>query len=106
MSGYPMMPGVPAGGHVARNGFWHPGGESSCPKTPCPEARATPLQVGDGVVYHARPGQRGEDGVVTGLSRDPTLVFVRFADQHPGAPGKATPIRMLTRTSGERPRGG
>lgn len=98
------MPGVPAAGHVADNGYWHSGSSGVCPKTPCAEARRTPLEVGDAVVYHPRPGAPGEDGVVTGLSRDQTIVFVRYADQHPGAGGRATPVRMLTRISGAAPR--
>lgn len=28
---YPMIPGVPAAGHVSR-GFWHPGPEQGCQK--------------------------------------------------------------------------
>lgn len=103
MTGWPMMPGVPAAGHVTRGGWWHPGGESACPKTPCAEARSTRLEVGDGVVYRPYPGGPAEDGVVTRLSADPTMVFVRYRDQHPGAAAKATPIRLLERTSGSRP---
>jgi hypothetical protein len=34
-TGWPMVPGVPACGHVARNGAWHPGSERTCTRTPC-----------------------------------------------------------------------
>jgi len=27
-----VMPGVPAAGHIASNGFWHPGKEDGCSK--------------------------------------------------------------------------
>jgi hypothetical protein len=55
------------------------------------------LEVGDAVVYRSHPGAAPEDGVVTGLSSDATLAFVRYRGQHPGAPGKATPVSALTR---------
>lgn len=42
--------------------------------------------VGRGVVYVPGHGAR-EDGVITGVSDH--YVFVRFADQHPAAHGKA-----------------
>lgn len=106
MTGRDYLPGVPSAGHVATNGYWHPGGSGTCGKTPCREDRATPLAVGDGVVYHPRPGQPGQDGVVTKLGRDGAYVFVRYANQHPGADGQSTPVRMLTRTSGGSIRGG
>lgn len=32
-------PWVPAAGHIARNGYWHPGAPDHCPKTPCAEDR-------------------------------------------------------------------
>lgn len=35
MNTAPWLPGVPAAGHIARNGFWHPGAAESCPKQPC-----------------------------------------------------------------------
>lgn len=56
-----------------------------------------PFAVGDGVVYRPHPDAPNEDGVVTGLSSDPSLVFVRYATQHPGAPGRATAVAMLRR---------
>lgn len=37
MKGWPFIPGVPAAGHIARNGFWHPGSIDNCPKSPCKE---------------------------------------------------------------------
>lgn len=37
--GFPAVPGVPAAGHVARNGYWHPGTDSTCQKSPCAESR-------------------------------------------------------------------
>ena len=40
MSGYQFIPGVRVGGHVARNGYWHPGSADSCPKDPCHQDRA------------------------------------------------------------------
>lgn len=55
------------------------------------------LAVGDAVVYRSHPGAVPEDGVVTKLSTDPTLVFVRYVGQHPGADGKATRVSDLTR---------
>lgn len=39
--GCPAFPGIPSAGHVADNGFWHPGAEETCPKTPCREDRET-----------------------------------------------------------------
>src|SRR5690606_10906967 len=42
-----------------------------------------------------------EDGVVTGLSSDPALVFVRYRSQHPGAAGQATPVSRLARLAPE-----
>lgn len=53
------------------------------------------FQVGDAVIYTPHPGAPPEDGVVTGLSGDPSLVFVRYASQHPGASGQATPKARL-----------
>lgn len=38
-AGFPAVPGVPAAGHVTRTGFWHPGTEATCAKTPCAEER-------------------------------------------------------------------
>jgi hypothetical protein len=32
---FPLVPGVPAAGHVSR-GFWHPGPADGCPKCPPP----------------------------------------------------------------------
>lgn len=32
---FPVMPGVPAAGHVTSNGFWHPGSAAGCQRTPC-----------------------------------------------------------------------
>jgi hypothetical protein len=63
-----------------------------------------PLEVGDAVVYRSHPGAAPEDGVVTGLSSDASLAFVRYRGQHPGAPGKATPVSALTRPGPERDR--
>lgn len=58
------------------------------------------LAVGDAVVYRAYPGAEPEDGVVTGTSTDPSLVFVRYRGQHPGAKGKATRVADLERLTG------
>jgi hypothetical protein len=51
--------------------------------------------VGDPVVYRAFPGAQPEDGVITKLSTDPTLVFVRYVGQRPDAAGQATRVRGL-----------
>lgn len=48
--------------------------------------------VGQAVVYRPYPGAAPEDGVVTRLSADPSLVFVKYAGQHPDADGRATRI--------------
>lgn len=32
MNSYPVMPGVPAAGHIARNGAWHPNRAEGCVK--------------------------------------------------------------------------
>lgn len=32
MPAWPMMPGVPAAGHLTSGGFWHPGPVQGCPK--------------------------------------------------------------------------
>ena len=55
------------------------------------------FQVGDGVVYRPYEGAQAEDGVVVRLSSDPSLVFVRYRNQHPSAPGQATPKVRLER---------
>jgi hypothetical protein len=39
MKPYLVVPGVPAAGHIASNGFWHPGRIEGCPKCPQQEAR-------------------------------------------------------------------
>lgn len=57
----------------------------------------TAFAPGDGVVYRPYPGAPAEDGVVTALSTDPTLVFVRYRDQAPDAAGKATRVADLQR---------
>lgn len=54
------------------------------------------FSVGDAVVYTPYPGAQPEDGVVTGLSSDASLLFVRYRSQHPGAPGQATPVSRLS----------
>lgn len=33
------IPGVPAAGHIATNGYWHPGGINNCHKDPCKRSR-------------------------------------------------------------------
>lgn len=33
--GWPVITGVSAAGHVTRGGWWHPGAESTCTKSPC-----------------------------------------------------------------------
>jgi hypothetical protein len=35
----PAVPGAPQAGHIASNGFWHPGHADTCPRTPCAEDR-------------------------------------------------------------------
>jgi hypothetical protein len=35
----PLMPGVPAAGHVTASGFWHPGRAEGCVKCPGPEVK-------------------------------------------------------------------
>lgn len=30
-----FIPGVPAAGHIAANGYWHPGFARNCRKPPC-----------------------------------------------------------------------
>lgn len=57
------------------------------------------FNVGDAVVYRPYPGAVAEDGVVTGISPDSPLVFVRYRNQHPGARGKATHETHLTHLS-------
>lgn len=52
-------------------------------------------QVGEPVVYRAFPGARPEDGVVTALSTDPTLVFVKYVGTYPDALGMATRVADL-----------
>lgn len=54
-------------------------------------------QVGDPVVYRPYDGAPAEDGVVTKLSADPSLVFVKYTGQHPDATGQATPVHRLER---------
>lgn len=51
-----------------------------------------PLRIGQAVVYRPHPGAKPEDGVVVAVSTDPTLVFVRYAGDHPDAPAKATRV--------------
>jgi len=34
MSAWPVVPGVPATGHVTASGFWHPGAVDGCGKCP------------------------------------------------------------------------
>jgi hypothetical protein len=53
--------------------------------------------VGDAVIYRSYPGAEPEDGVVTALTSDPSLVFVRYRGQHPGASAKATRVADLER---------
>jgi hypothetical protein len=55
--------------------------------------------AGTAVVYTPYDGGPAEDGVVTKAAADPSLVFVRYAGQHPGADGQATPINRLRRLS-------
>jgi hypothetical protein len=51
-------------------------------------------RVGESVVYRPTYGP-AEDGVVTGVSARAGYVFVRYAGQHPSAPGKATHVSDL-----------
>jgi hypothetical protein len=42
MTAYPMMPGIPAAGHVTPGGAWHPGQIDGCPKCEPPPMRRVP----------------------------------------------------------------
>ena len=53
----------------------------------------TDEDIGRGVVYQAHPDAPYEDGVITSLNA--SYVFVRYASQHPGANGQATPYNKL-----------
>jgi hypothetical protein len=53
----------------------------------------TEADIGRGVVYEPPHGGPYEDGAVTGFNE--SYVFVRYADQHPSASGKATPRKHL-----------
>lgn len=72
---WPVMPGVPAAGHVASNGFWHPGSVDNCDKTPCSERTSAKVASTD-------PGWVGSEDPndERGLSSD-------FGG--PGSPGEA-----------------
>jgi hypothetical protein len=50
--------------------------------------------IGSGVVYRGGSSSEGEDGVITNVND--AYVFVRYASQHPGANGQATPAERLT----------
>lgn len=57
----------------------------------------TEKDIGRGVVYTPEHGGPSEDGAITSFNE--RFVFVRYQDQHPGAPGKAThhkDLRWLT----------
>lgn len=41
MKAWPVMPGVPAAGHVTASGFWHPGRADGCVKCPAPAPSIT-----------------------------------------------------------------
>jgi hypothetical protein len=55
--------------------------------------------VGTAVVYRPYPGATPEDGTVTGWSKDPSLVFVKYRGGHPSAPSQATSVTDLQRAS-------
>lgn len=55
----------------------------------------TEADIGRGVIYRCAPAFEAEPGVITSLGReadDPRLrtIFVRYATQHPTAPGQGT----------------
>lgn len=50
MRSWPVMPGVPAAGHVTTRGFWHPGRAEGCtkcepPRANLPEKRVQPRHL-------------------------------------------------------------
>lgn len=45
MTGWPLMPGVPAAGHVTRGGHWHPGAELTCTRGPCSADYGAPMHT-------------------------------------------------------------
>jgi hypothetical protein len=61
--------------------------------------RQADFPVGCGVVYTPYPGAPAEDGQVTGWSKDPSLVFVKYRGGHPSAPSQATSVTDLQRAS-------
>lgn len=50
MTTYPLMPGVPAAGHVTAGGAWHPGRAEGCVK--CPQSQ--PVKDGIYDITNAR----------------------------------------------------
>ena len=59
--------------------------------------------VGRAVIYQAaHEGAPREHGVVTSVTD--SLVFVRYSDQRPGSPGKATRLEDLDRFEFLKPR--
>lgn len=44
MKAYPYIPGVPAAGHIASGGFWHPGRIDGCPKCEPPKTPKRPIR--------------------------------------------------------------
>lgn len=55
----------------------------------------TESDIGRGVIYRAAPAFEAEPGVITSLGRETPepgrrTIFVRYANQHPTAPGQGT----------------
>ena len=61
MRGREYIPGVPAAGHIAGNGYWHPGALDGCPKCPAAEASITCPRCGR-TSYHPRDIAEGYCG--------------------------------------------
>jgi len=55
MRGYPLIPGVPAAGHIDARGFWRPGAPPP-PKPPC-------SACGNSAVHHHAPQGKYHPGL-------------------------------------------
>lgn len=78
MKPYPLIPGVPAAGHVAANGFWHPGRPKGCPKCLPPQKprtkASTPNRARSQSDHRAIPGQAEAGEYAFTLDRPEKLV--------------------------------